>query len=201
MNILTIAYCRIQRLFGFKRQSWNRQFKAGRWKRTKHCPILIQQVAELCSGGQILEFGCGEGDVPHMLPHGSFSEYRGYDISDVAIELAKGKAQAAGLTNCFFEQADMAEWQGHYEASVILVEESLYYLSPKKAKSFLQRCCDNLAPYGAILVVVHSATKHAKTLEICREVCHELDSKQTPRTYLTLCPKGAVTVFTSSRAE
>lgn len=201
MNRILMAHCRILRLLGFKRQAWNWQFKAGWWARTQHCPALIEQLSALCQGGLILEFGCGEGAVPHMLPRGSFSEYRGYDISDVAIEIASAKAHAAGLQHCFFEQADMVQWQGHYEASVILLEESLYYLTPNETRAFLRKCCANLAPGGVILVVVHSATKHARTLELCREVCHELKSRQTPRTFLTLCPKEAAPVLASSRAH
>lgn len=186
-RILQRVYWRLLRIAGFKRLSWDRQFEAGLWCRGMCSHLTIQRVTELCNGGRLIEFGCGEGNLPMSLPGKSFSDYMGYDISEVAVQRASERARASGLTNCSFEQCDMAKWQGASQASLILAEECLYYLNPSDMEAFLQRCVDSLIPGGTILVIVHSATKHAQTLEICRRVCRVKNEQIADgRAYLAL---------------
>lgn len=138
-------------------------------------------------GGRLVEFGCGFGQLPRNLPRGTFSSYVGIDISDCAIREARKRAREAGISGCDFFQGDMASWPGDSSVSLIVVIECLYYLSGKRLNDFLKRCCDSLTPQGAILVVVHSAQKHWKTLRACSRICKVFKEEQVEtRTYLTL---------------
>jgi len=191
IGIVQRVYWRILRSIGLERVSWDRQFRAGVWHRDARSPNTIRQVAKLCAGGLLVEFGCGEGDLPYSLPSGSFAEYVGYDISAVAIQRARQRAAELGRTDVRYEQCDMAQWQGGISASLILLEECLYYLAPGPMEEFLSRCGDGLAPGGFILVVIHSASKHARTLEVCRRTCRVIDQATIgTRVYLTLGAKN-----------
>ncbi|MGA1194588.1 MAG: class I SAM-dependent methyltransferase [Kiritimatiellia bacterium] len=170
-TILDKVYWRLLRLFRLHKTSWDRQFQAGLWCRGPRCPHTVRKAAELCQGGYLIEFGCGEGTLPLAMPEGSFSFYRGYDISGVAINSATQKARRAGLQNCAFARGDMAHWQGDTGASLIVLEECLYYLSTPKAEAFLRCCLQSLLPGGHILVVIHDAAKHASTIEACKRAC------------------------------
>jgi len=182
-------YCRIVRLAGWSRQAWNREYDLGRWCCEARSPHTANRVVELCKGGRLIEFGCGTGSLLSLLPPGTYSEYIGVDISDVAIQSARQKAVELGLTMCRFEQGDMSSWPGSPFATLILIEECLYYLKPVQIKSFLMKCCSSLAPDGAILVIVHSARKHKKTLEVCQIVCEVINRRVIgSRVFLTLGP-------------
>jgi cyclopropane fatty-acyl-phospholipid synthase-like methyltransferase len=155
-------------LFGFGKEAWDDQFRKGFWSRGRHSDFFLEKVISLSRGGILIEFGCAEGALVEELPVSSYSKYQGYDISAVAIELANKKAGKNGLSNCTFEQCDMSEWSGYTGASLIILEECLYYLNAAQIKVFLDKCRRSLLPDGVILVVVHSADKHANTLKECR---------------------------------
>jgi cyclopropane fatty-acyl-phospholipid synthase-like methyltransferase len=181
------AYWRVLRLFGHERNSWNKQYESGVWSSGQRSPQTVSLMAELCRGGKLIEFGCGEGELPHLLPAGSFSDYLGMDISDVAVGRAQARAAQAGLRNARFQQADMAKWEGASAVTAILAEECLYYLTPEQIEVFLSRACASLVPDGRIVIVVHSAVKHARTLNVCRQVCRVLEDKlHGGRAYLVL---------------
>lgn len=191
-NIIQRAWWRLLRLLGMKKLSWDKQFEAGVWCRHPRNSDMLKRVAELCHGGRIVEFGCGEGNLPFLLPTGSYSSYLGYDISEVAIQRAKRHAIDAGAGNVQFEQCDMAHWDGNQNASLVLVEECLYYLSSDDCARFLLLCSQCITADSSILVIVHSATKHKNTLAVCRRVCRVRDDVQIGgRTYLTLAPRAA----------
>jgi cyclopropane fatty-acyl-phospholipid synthase-like methyltransferase len=181
---------RVMRLLGWKRLSWNDQYRRGEWNSDRRSANAIQRVIDLCRGGKLIEFGCGYGELPHFLPEGTFSSYVGLDISDVAIANARQLAKDRGLAGCEFCQMDMAEWSGDSGVSLIHIEECLYYLKEREQEDFLQVCCRSLAPQGRILVVVHDGVKHAHTLDTCRRVCAVAEEEViSTRIYLTLTRK------------
>ncbi len=180
-------FWRALRWLGLSRASWNKQYAAGKWSSRKRSPHTLALVTELCGRGKLVEFGCGEGELPHLLPTGSFSHYFGIDISDVAVRRAREWVLEAGMSHCEFEQSDMSEWPGASGVSLILAEECLYYLKPEQIESLLARCGTSLMSEGKILVIVHSAEKHAKTLAACRRVCDVVNEREVDsRAYLVL---------------
>ncbi len=172
---------------GKGQKAWDDQFRKGIWGKDTCSPHVMKRVSKLCNGGRLVEFGCGFGQLPRNLPRGTFSSYVGIDISDYAIREATKRAREAGVSGCDFFQGDMASWLSDSGVSLIVVLECLYYLSGKRLDEFLKRCCDSLTPQGAILVVVHSAGKHWKTLRACRRICKVIEEEQVgTRTFLTL---------------
>jgi trans-aconitate methyltransferase len=179
---------RIQRIIGLKSQAWDEQFSSGIWgSRTRTPPEVVERVIRLCNGGRMVEFGCGYGHLCRNLPVGAYSSYTGIDISGFAIEEAKKRAQASCVGNCQFLQGDMATWSGDSDVSLILLEECLNYLKGETLNRFLTRCCHSLSNDGFILVIVHSAIKHRRTLDACRTTCQVVKEELVgPRTFLTL---------------
>jgi trans-aconitate methyltransferase len=179
-------YWRFLRAVGAESYSWDCQFKTGVRTRKEASPHTIEIVTQLCQGGLLVEHGCGETVLPRFLPEGTFSRYIGFDISEVAIR----KAAQGAPAHCAFEQADMKTWQGeNYGATLVVLQECLYYLKPAKVAAFLLRCCRNLAPDGKILVIIHDRQKHGKTAEVCRQICRVHSEKTIGRRlYLVLGP-------------
>lgn len=157
------------RLVGLEKLSWNLQYEAGLWSKGQRSSITIDLVKNLCRGGHIVEFGCGEGDLIHLLPTGSYSYYTGIDISQIAIERAKLKASKCGIKNYDFVNDNMAMWPGGKNISLILVEECIYYLKAEAMEEFIGRCLESINDDGAILIIVHSAEKHVAALHVCRK--------------------------------
>jgi hypothetical protein len=81
----------------------------------------------------------------------------------------------------------MANWSGDEDISLIVIKEALYYLSAKQQRRFLHACCRSLAPDGHVLVIVHSADKHERTLAVCRDVCNVTERRpRSQRMFLLL---------------
>lgn len=191
-NSIQRVWWRFLRLLGMEKLSWDKQFEAGIWCRGPRSPETLKRVQELCRGGRLVEFGCGEGTLPFLLPPEAFSSYSGYDISQVAVERAKRRAIKAGATNIQFEQCDMSRWNGTDNVSLILAEECLYYLTACDTERFLVQCSKSLTREGSILVIVHSASKHSETLSVCRHVCRVHDEASVGgRAFLTLTPRAS----------
>jgi cyclopropane fatty-acyl-phospholipid synthase-like methyltransferase len=186
-GLVNRMYWRTLRLLGFGKKAWDDQFKKGLWSRGRHSDYFLEKVISLSRGGVVIEFGCAEGTLIDELPVEAYSRYQGYDISGVAIELANKKAKENGLSSCTFQQCDMSQWSGYAGVSLILLEECLYYLNVAQIKVFLDKCRRSLLPEGAILVVVHSADKHASTLKECRLVGNVIEEVLVnDRVFMTL---------------
>ncbi len=164
-------YWKLLHVTGFKRRVWDSQYNTGLWRADNRSPITIRKVFELCDGGHLLEFGCGEGDLLGQLPPNTYSEYSGLDISRAAIDKARAFSALNHATQSF-QVCSMEEWEGvPQKYSLILLEECLYYLSVPAAVKFLRRCRASLTQDGKILVIMHDARKHEKMLDVCRYHC------------------------------
>lgn len=178
---------RALRLVGLAQLSWDRQYLAGVWDRGPRSVHTVELVAALSKGGRIVEFGCGEGLLPHVLPDGCYADYLGLDISAIAIKRARQRAASSGKAALKFERCDMASWEGTCDLTLIVVEECLYYLDTPRCEAFLSSCSRSLLPEGRILVVVHSASRHSQTLDTCRRCCNVAsETTYGSRVYLVL---------------
>ena len=185
------AWWKMLRSLGRNRASWNGQYLSSVCDSVQRSDNTLSRVIELCNGGKLIEFGCGDGSLPRLLPNDAFTFYKGFDISDVAIARARHLAQRSGLNACEFYQVDMTQWRGDSSISLILLEECLYYLNKREQVEFLGRCCRSLGPEGLILVVVHDGDKHSRTLITCRNVCSVVAEEViSHRSYLTLARKA-----------
>lgn len=179
----------ILRRIGADKAVWEKQYGRGKWLNGQRSPVVLRLVSQLCQGGTLVEFGCGDGLLPRLLPDGSFSNYIGIDISKVAIRCAKQRHPARG--DCHFIQSRMENWEGDRNVSLILMEECLYYLGRQEQERLLPKCLSSLGPRGRILVVVHERQKHLGTLEACYET-RSLLTEEThgERVYLILGNKS-----------
>jgi trans-aconitate methyltransferase len=181
------SFNRLQRsvlsLGGLERTIWNFQYSRGAWLEKERSPFVIELISRYCKGGKLIEFGCGSGLLPTLLPPGTFSSYTGIDISDVAIGLAEQRC----LPHCEFKPGRMEDWKGDKSVSLVVAEEVIYYLTPENQERFLRCCRESLHSSGAMLIVVHDSNKHAETLDRCRRagviVSEDIRGR---RVYLTL---------------
>ena len=178
---------RLMRAVGMERAAWDQQHRAGMWEFEDKSPHLIEHVTTLAKGGDILEFGCGDGRLVDFLPDGAFATYLGSDISPATVALCQSRL---GRDNVAFEPADMTTWTAPDRTfDLILLEECIYYLTPPQITRFLAECRQCLAPGGHLLVVIHSETKHRATVDHLEKMLHVSDRRTCDgRLYLTLQP-------------
>lgn len=158
----------------------------GRWDYIREkSPELIEIVEKRTRGGKLVELGCGEGLLAAVLRPGTYSEYLGVDISEVAIERAKGR----GLSNCTFVVGDLETWEGQPGSSMITIEECLYYLPHARQERLLKIALQSVAPDGAVLVAIHNKQKHQKLVEWIENSFPVVASVVVRgRSLITLCP-------------
>lgn len=170
------------------RWSWNDQFRKGYWVTLRsRSRIVVSLVEQLAGGGDVVEFGCGEGRLIGAVNPDVYRSYVGLDLSPVAIDAATRRARKAGLEKCRFEVCRFEHWPGGADASLIIMEESLYYLKPRRQRRLLRRCLDRLDSGGRMVVTVHCATRHQSTLESCRQAAVvEREIHESDRVILTL---------------
>ena len=95
--------------------------------------VLRRCLKRFIRGKSVLELGCGEGHLTHVI----FNKARsvvGIDISDVAIARAKSR----NLPNARFESADLlrTSFEGY---DIIAAIECIYYLSLQERGVFLEK--------------------------------------------------------------
>ena len=171
MTIMRRALWRGARAFGDAgaRWSWNEQFRSGYWDSLRpRNPITVALVERLAAGGAVVELGCGEGFLIEAVNPDSYGTYVGVDLSTVAVEAATRRAERAGLVKCRFEVGRLEHCPHLADASLIIMEESLYYLRLRRQRRLLRRCLDRMKPGGRMVVTVHCASRHGPTLDVCR---------------------------------
>lgn len=178
----------IARRLGYcgRRWAWNSLFRRGASFSLDRSPVTVGLVERLARRGIIVELACGDGMLSRCINSSCYSAYRGYDISDAAIELAK----KASNMKCEFSVCDMIKWREDDKVDLIVIEEALYYLTHTQQRHLLRRCAETLKSDGRILVIVHSEVRHADTIGICSEVL-AVDElvKEGDRRHLILRPK------------
>ena len=161
------------------RWAWDDQFARGKWDYLRARDIKVRDlIANLASGGTVVDLGCGEGLLAFELPETSYTRYIGVDVSTVAIENALRRAFQTSNTKCTFIATDLREWEGTEEADVILIEEALYYLTPSAQHTLLDTCERSLSDRGKLVVIIHDAKKHPRTVALLKERFG--DSCETP---------------------
>jgi trans-aconitate methyltransferase len=96
--------------------------------------------------GPILDAGCGDGLFEQIFRPFSNVRLVGIDYAPLAIE----KAQGRHLANCEFFCQDYREFRPEERYSVILLNESLYYI--KDYRDLLKSLCGHLADGGVFII-------------------------------------------------
>jgi 2-polyprenyl-3-methyl-5-hydroxy-6-metoxy-1,4-benzoquinol methylase len=85
----------------------------------------------------VLELGCGTGTTAlHHAPH--VKHIRAVDISAKMLEIARAKAEAAGVTNVTFETASVEDLRSTAETYDVVMVHSLLHLLDDRAAALAE---------------------------------------------------------------
>ena len=108
--------------------------------------VLLTLLRRYERAGPVLDAGCGDGVLASRIRQVSEVKLLGVDYADAAIERARSK----GLRNCEFISADLRAFRPREKFSVIIFNESLYYL--ENAVSLLRSLEVHLSENGVFLI-------------------------------------------------
>lgn len=110
------------------------------------------QVEKYANNGGILDLGCGPGTTSIELNPAAYSFYTGVDISDVAVQKARRRAQEAGRAGRNeYCQSDILTYEPARQYDVILYGESIYYVPPRRIAAMLGRYSAHLTSGGVFI--------------------------------------------------
>ena len=137
-----------------KRRLWDWEFRRGRWACLDETPDdpAHTYLTQYASGGRILDLGCGPCGASRYLDPATYASYVGVDISGVAVEQARRKNTRAQNS---YVQSDFEDYRPDVPFDVILLGDSLYYLSVKDALGMLRRYQQHLSSGGVFIVKMH----------------------------------------------
>ncbi len=122
----------------------------------------------------ILDLACGTGTVARMLALRGY-EVAGVDLSPGMLQVARQKAEAAGLTIDFYEQdaAELALGEQRFESVVCLFESLNYILEPPRLRAAFARILTHLQPGGTLIFDVN--TEYALAEGMFNQSCTRRD--------------------------
>jgi SAM-dependent methyltransferase len=100
-------------------------------------------------GGSILDLGCGPGAIGEAIDPTTYRHYLGVDISDVAIEKARGKNSRL---NNIYALGDMWTFNPPGTYDLIFFGDSLYNFSFPNGKKILARYSSYLNEGGVFVI-------------------------------------------------
>ena len=136
----------------FAAEKFDREYAAGRWKylaglsEAPRYGVISAYCAEMCSGGGLLDLGCGEGILARWLHANSINRYFGVDFSAAAID----RARANFSDQHVFAVGDVASYAPQSLYDVIVFNEVLYYF--ERPQDILGRYGQYLRPGGHFII-------------------------------------------------
>lgn len=96
------------------------------YKKSMYYPVWQRIVAILknLSDPHILEIGCGTGQLAHYLYDEGFKNYRGFDISEEAIRIAKSKSSQRFYVGNVYDKANYVK-----DYSLVIATEVFEHLA------------------------------------------------------------------------
>lgn len=150
-------------------------YESGKWDyfESTHSEEVIASLEKYLNKGALLDMGCGPGIVSSLLDPDSYSYYLGVDASEEAINRANARATENKRFICRdFQGVDF----GQEVFSVILFEESLYYLSSGHV-DYCQKLKKHLLPGGVFIVTVADPKRYASLLSSIRGAFNILEDR------------------------
>ena len=156
------------------RKIWDKKFSSGEFDHLGEGrnPMIVEKVESYGKGGKIVELGCGEGWLIFSVSVQCYSEYKGYDISELAISRARQGVEERNLNAVSFFTLDITAWPGDDEVNVILIEEVIYYLKKADQSILIKKAYDSLSDGGLLIITFHSRKKHHDSITNCLK-CRE----------------------------
>jgi ubiquinone/menaquinone biosynthesis C-methylase UbiE len=106
-----------------------------------------------------LDLGCGTGHAINVLAKAyPNSTFFGYDLAEDAISLAKGEAEAMGLSNVTFEIVDVTHLPTEPAFDLIMAFDAIHDLGAPE--TVLQRIRQALTPTGTFLMIEFKFQSH-----------------------------------------
>lgn len=138
-----------------KQRLWDGEFASGRWECLEDMPgdCLYPFVEKYAANGGILDLGCGPGATGNELDASKYSHYTGVDISEVAIAKARARTShndRAGKNE--YVQADIGGYSPTRDYDVIVLGDSIYYISESRRIPMLRRYARSLTARGVFVV-------------------------------------------------
>jgi len=124
----------------------------------------LLDAAGITSGMKVLDVGTGIGDVAFMVAErvGPQGTVVGVDMNPAMIDVARQRAQAAGLTNAAFLQGDVSQMAPSSQFDAVVGRLILLYIQDRAA--LLRRLSQQLRPGGIIAFQELDLTLHGTTL-------------------------------------
>ncbi|MEJ8280782.1 class I SAM-dependent methyltransferase [Pseudonocardia spirodelae] len=116
-------------------------------------PVLAEQVADLAPG-RALDVGCGEGGDAVWLA-GRGWRVDAVDVSAVALDRARGAAEAAGVAERITLRAADLRTDPPPPSSYDLVSAQFLHLPPDVRRPLYAALAEAVAPGGTLLLVLH----------------------------------------------
>lgn len=166
-----------------KQKLWDAEYSGGKWKLDKQtlADPVYEHLCRHAAGGRVLELGCGTGNTGEELPADSYSEYVGMDVSQVAVDWARGRSERSGRSakNTYF-QGDILQFEPSGMFTIVLMRESIYYIPIPKLRATLDRYARHLRQGGVFVVTLISGKSYRKIVELV-ESSYRVLAKAHPR--------------------
>lgn len=169
-----------------KRRLWNSEYATGRWNcldngSDQSAHLLVEKYA---NKGGILDLGCGTGAIGVAVHREAYSFYTGLDVSDVALEKARQRAQDNGRADRNeYCRSDILSYEPARKYKVIVYGDSIYYIPQGKIASMLERYSTFLAEDGVFIARLFEASgKRLEIIDMIQNRFHVLESRMDPQT-------------------
>jgi ubiquinone/menaquinone biosynthesis C-methylase UbiE len=125
--------------------------------------LRLLQSAGLETGMRVLDIGCGPGDVTMLAAQivGPAGHVVGIDLSDAAVDAARGRLDSHDLTNVEFTQSDVESYNGPADFDMIICRYVLIHQSDPIR--FLQSATRLLRPGGVLALHETDTTRGIQT--------------------------------------
>jgi SAM-dependent methyltransferase len=181
-----------------KRCLWNLEFSTGRWDCLDHTPgdCVYPFVETYAHGGSILDLGCGSGSTGDELDDRTYTSYVGVDVSDVALQRARVRAERRHRTGRqHYVFSDITRYAATERYDVILYRDSIYYVPPGRIKTMLDRHSRSLKPDGVFIVrIANAPDAHSEVISLIESHFRIIERRAFDH------PKAIVLVFTAPAA-
>lgn len=183
-----------------KKYFWDKEFASGKWHFIDNTTndFSYCYLRNYCHSGRILDLGCGPGSTAIELSDDTFSEYVGVDISEVALNKAKRRAQERGLERkLHFANCDMLTFAPPGKFDVILLRESVYHVPTGRLRDLLMRYSAFLTASGVFIVKLLGADRYTskarvRIVESSFEIVEKGKRAQDGSTVLVFRPRAQV---------
>jgi SAM-dependent methyltransferase len=183
-----------------KKSLWDDEFAQGRWACLDSMPgdFVYEHIERHANGGDVLDLGCGPGTTGTELKAGSYGNYMGVDISIVAVEKARTRAEELGraATNQYL-QSDILSYVPERPQNVILFGDSIYYIPRPLILGMLNRYAKYLTPSGVFIARIYGRKYH-KIMDIIERNFEMVERHTYPKDIFVLTFRPAAAASNGS---